>query len=203
MRAKQRGFLSMDSCIGGLGLDIVHARLDPKGLPVKKWRAPQYDDQLDLDDGVYVIAEKADPFGSRAFMVVNIFWEEREVSYLSDAATDWGLAPWALDNARESMRVRPLGTWSSIVGAHAQALSKISQACREIAGEERFNYCALLLLRAALRLDALSQGKSVGIDVARHCLRQEIERDAMIQQAKQRQYMAAHPDWTPPKPCFA
>lgn len=165
---------------------------------MKKWRAPHYDDQLELDDGVYVLAERPDEFGPRAFMAINIFWEDREVSYLSDAATDWGLAPWALDNARESMRVRPLGTWSSIVGAHSQSLSKITHACREIADEERFNYCALLLLRAALRLEALAKGAAPTADMARHCLRQEIDRDAAIQTAKKAQYMALHPDWTPP-----
>lgn len=165
---------------------------------MKKWRAPHYDDQLDVDDGVYVWADKADDFGPRAFMVVNIFWGEREISYLSDAATDWGLAPWALNNARESMRVRLLGPWSSIVASHPQSLSLASQACREIADEERFNYCALLLLRCALRFEALTKNQPAGADVARSCLRQEIERDARIRQSKQAQYMDNHPDWTPP-----
>lgn len=165
---------------------------------MKKWRAPHYDDQLALDDGVYVLAENADQFGPRAFMVVNIFWGAREVSYLSDAATDWGLAPWALENARESMLVRALGPWRSIVGAHAHAVALAAQACKEIADEERFNYCALLLLRSALRFEALAKNGPAGADAARRCLRQEIERDASIRQAKQTQYMSLHPDWRPP-----
>ena len=164
---------------------------------MKKWKAPKYSDQAKFEHGIYVLAEKPDEFGPRAFMTLNLVWEEAEVTFLTDAATNWGMAPWALANAQESMRIKPLGTWGQFVGSHGKSLSLISAACRE-KGEDSHAYGGLLLVRTCLRLEGMSKGKDVGVDVARHCLKQELERDAMIREAKAKKYALANPDWKPP-----
>lgn len=165
---------------------------------MKKWRAPRFQDQLELEHGIYVFADRPDEFGPRAFMTLNLMWEDHEVSFLSDAATPWGMAPWALFNAQEGMRVKTLGSWAQMVAVHAKSMSLTAMAARE--SNSPIDCGGLMLVRCALRIESLARGKDVGVDVARHCLRQEIERDAMIREAKAKRYAIEHPDWRPPKP---
>lgn len=165
---------------------------------MKKWRAPRYDDMVSLPMGVYVLAERPDGHGTRAFSVVNIVWEEREISFLSDAATHWGAVPWALSEARELMKITPLGSWNQIVSEHSHTFGLIHQACKE-REDERFEFGGLLLVRATLRFESLVRGTSAGLDVARHCVREELARDRVIFQAKMLAFLTEHPDWTPPQ----
>ena len=163
---------------------------------MKKWRAPNHDDQLTLPDGHYVFARHHDEHGPRAFLVANLFWDDREMSFLCDSATRWGAVPWSMAPARESHGVEPLGNWLAATEGLAEQVSLLWQAW----SDEDDLPAGLLMLRAAMRLQSLARNqKSVGVDVARHCLREELERDAAIRDAKAKAYRANNPDWTPPK----
>lgn len=166
---------------------------------MKKWRAPRFDDQLHFESGTYVWAERPDAFGPRAFMALNLVWDDRESTYLTDAATQWGMAPWALFEARATMEAKPLGTWEQVAGAHAKAFALLAQACREM-GEGFDEAGGLLLLRSALRMERLASDRPLDPSLARHCLKAEAALDGKIRQAKQRAYATEHPDWEPPAP---
>ena len=155
---------------------------------------PRSDDMLSLEHGIYVWAENPDEFGPRAFMTLNLFWNDQDLTFLTDAATHWGLAPWALFQPRKSMQIHSLGTWGQFVSSHPKSLSFMNMATRE---KENFHtYGGLLIVRACLKFEALSKSKNVGIDVARYCLNQELERDSIIRDAKAHRYTLENPGWS-------
>ena len=162
---------------------------------MKKWRPAHFDDALALSDGFYVFARHHDEYGPRIFVVANLSWDEKTMSFLSDAATPWGAVPWALAPARACHGVDVLGPWLDASHDLAEPIDLLWQAWSDtdtLLG-------GLLLLRAAKRLQGLARGQdTVGVDVARHCLREEIERDTAIRQAKEKAYTSHHPDWLPP-----
>lgn len=169
---------------------------------MKKWHAPDYDDQVLFDNGLYVFAERPDEFGPRAFMTLNLVWEDRETTFLTDAATPWGMAPWALSNARACMGLETIGSWDQVSQAYYKEFMLLASVCRA-GSEDSPSYGGLMFLRTALRMRGLTLGvdNHASSETARHCLKLELERDSAIQISKARHYALDYPDWSPPKDC--
>ena len=167
---------------------------------MKKWRLQNHSDRVSFEEGHFIEALAPDSHGPRIFLALNIFWDGEEITMLSDAATDWGLAPWALEPALESKKLRSIGGWKEMIEAYGQHAALALQAVKTEPVERRAKMTMLLTARAAARLAKISNGQKPSADLARHCLRQEIDKDMGIQLEKKKAFMLAHPDWTPPKP---
>lgn len=157
------------------------------------WSPPVPDGLVVLEHGSYVHARHPDPWGPRAFLVLNIDASGRTISFLSDAASQWGRAPWALVEANASMGLEPMGSWPRVQELLGACLEETRQASLSPRLSAR-QVGALMLIRAALRLRDTSQGEDgQRAFMACRCLELEIELDESIKQSKEALYRAAHP----------
>ena len=161
------------------------------------WQPPSFYDQLTLVNGLFIWAQTPDEFGPRAFQVVNIAWRDQWTTFFTDAATQWGLAPWALTEARGCMGVHELGHWEVLQTRHQTAIQAVLPAIRKVPDCD-YRCTTLFLMRCALRLESLCKPEAFEPFVAERCVSIEFERDARIHEAKRTRHEAAYPDWKPP-----
>lgn len=162
----------------------------------KRWRLEVPSDAVHFDHGHYIWVEQpGDALGARVLTSIELVWDDRPLCFLNDAATLWGIAPWALRQARAAHKPIDLGDWERARAKLAAPIALIEQAALD---QDRVA-SGLLLLRSALRLDKIAHGAATP-QLARDCLAKEIERDAQASELSRQAFMAAHPGWTPPAP---
>jgi hypothetical protein len=166
-------------------------------LQDEAWRPTRFDDQLTFENGLFVWADTPDEFGPRAFQAVNLAWCDQWTTFLTDAATQWGFAPWALTEARACMSVHELGSWDVVQLSHQAAMQAVLPAIRKVPDCD-YRCTALFLVRCALRLEGLCKPGAFEPFVAERCVNTEFALDARIHQAKKAQHRATYPDWQPP-----
>lgn len=144
-----------------------------------------------FESGDYVFAKQPDEFGARAFMVVEIQWEELSMTYLNDAASNWGLAPWSMLPVTPEMGIYPLGSWESILLDHHQSISLITQAAQDFEFKDN-PPSALLTLRSALCLETENK---MTLDLALLYLKKERSLDEERQMSKKEAFLLENPAW--------
>jgi hypothetical protein len=161
-----------------------------------EWCPSRFEDQLTLPNGVYVWAETPDEFGPRAFQALNVEWHGRWTTYLTDAATHWGMAPWALSEARTIMGIKELGAWECVQVVHRASFQAVLSEFLKV--PDFYNrYTGLFLLRCALRLEMLSKNGDLKPFVAKRCVEIEFALDEHIQNDKRSMHKKQFPDWSP------
>lgn len=150
-------------------------------------------DALHLESGSYAKVQNADEFGERIFTVVDITWNDLIISYLNDAASDWGIAPWAMLPILPSMKILSLGSWEQLTTQHKASITLVSQAAHQLNENEAPS--ALLLIRASLRLENSSYQSPLTLEAAMHAFESEVKFDKQLKHKKQSAFLKDNPNW--------
>lgn len=167
---------------------------------MKKWTYRPPEDEVVIETGAYVEATTGPVpggrTGKRIFQAVELGWADTKHGFLSDAASQWGRAPWALFPAKKAMGLRKIGFLQDAAKEFGVWFEYAQMASCKGTGDGLPADSGLMLVRTAAALaEKASRGLPCDARSAEVELAEERKRDSRSKTERESAFMAAFPDW--------